>query len=63
VTTTRGAEGIDAAMCGPALRIADGWDAFARATAAAAHDERVAPSDAFVATHDWDAIVGRMRLL
>ena len=62
VTTPIGAEGLDLAICGPALTVADGWDAFAESVRQATTTERMPPSPAFLESYDWRAIVGRIRL-
>lgn len=63
VTTRLGAEGLDLSACGDGLRIADGWEAFAAETARAADAGANVPPVSFIEAYDWDAIVGRMRLL
>jgi glycosyltransferase involved in cell wall biosynthesis len=62
VATSIAAEGLDRAACGPDLDVVDGWDAFARAAAAACERPRAGPPDAFRALYDWRAIVRRMPL-
>ena len=62
MTTSIGAEGLDLAACGPALIVANGWDAFADAVRRAAATERTPPSPAFLETYDWRAIVEKIQL-
>lgn len=62
VTTRVGAEGLDTAICGAALRIVDNVDDAAGAIVMAAAAAHVAPSRAFVEAHDWKAIVSNMEL-
>ncbi len=63
MTTYLGAEGLDPSVCGDGLRIADGWEAFAAETARAADAGANLPPPSFIEAYDWDAIVGRIRLL
>ncbi len=62
VATPVAAEGLDLAVCGPGLTLADDWDAFAAATRQACAAGRVGPSSAFIESYDWRAIVERMPL-
>lgn len=62
VTTPVGAEGLDLAVCGDALRIVDNVHDAADAIVMAAAAAHVAPSRAFVEAHDWKAIVSNMEL-
>ena len=62
VATSVAAEGLDLAACGPALTIADDWDAFASSIRHASKAQRIPPSPAFLETYDWRAIVERIRL-
>ena len=62
VATSLAAEGLDLAACGPALTIADGWDAFAAAIERVAGLDRASPSDLFVSMYDWRCIVERIEL-
>ena len=62
VATSLAAEGLDLAACGPALTIADDWDAFAATIERVAGLNRASPSDLFVSMYDWRCIVERIEL-
>ena len=62
VTTSIGAEGLDLAVCEPALSVADGWGAFADTVRRAVTMDRMPPSRSFLEAYDWRAIVERIRL-
>lgn len=61
VSTTIGAEGIDAAVCGGLLAIEDGWDAFAAKLSGAGAVKRTGNVPAgFLDRYSWATIVHRI---
>jgi hypothetical protein len=59
VSTTVGAEGIDRSVCGGLLTVADGWDAFTEALAAAYVKQGNVPAG-FLDMYSWASIVSRI---
>ena len=64
VSTTIGAEGLDQDVVGPALKVVDGWDAFAATIAAElGQPPEIALTPQFISAYDWDHIWAKTNLL
>lgn len=64
VSTTIGAEGLDQKVVGAALKVVDGWDAFAATIVTElGQPSEIAPTPEFINTYDWDHIWAQTNLL